>query len=142
MTFDEAHRLIKRGYVLELRRALDAGLDPNLSQRFGVTLLMLAAITGNSSVGRLLIERGARSDARDMRGNTALSDAIMFGCVEFVRLLLEHGASSDRAPHGGSLDGFLDWCEQYTQATPEQIKKIRILIEAEKQKREQRNGNA
>jgi hypothetical protein len=44
MTFDEAQTAIKRGDIISLRHALDAGMTPDLSNQLSWTLLMLAAI--------------------------------------------------------------------------------------------------
>ena len=49
MTFDEAHRVIKRGDISLLRSELEGGLSPNLCSRYSWTLLMLAAMDGNIS---------------------------------------------------------------------------------------------
>jgi ankyrin repeat protein len=59
MTFEEAHRAIKRGNVTSIRKALDGGMDANLSNRFSRTLLMLAGAEGNTRFGELLIGHGA-----------------------------------------------------------------------------------
>jgi ankyrin repeat protein len=58
MTFDAVHKAIKRGNIETLRTALDSGLDPNLANRFGWTILMLGACKGNSKIGQLLIKKG------------------------------------------------------------------------------------
>ena len=57
MTFDEAHRAIKKGDLARLRKELDDGLNPNLANRRFWTLLMLAAIEGNTKIGELLSKR-------------------------------------------------------------------------------------
>lgn len=75
MTFDEAHRCIKRGDIVSLREAIDRGLDSNLSNRFSWTLLMLAALHRNTAIGRILVLRGANIDAINDFGETALSIA-------------------------------------------------------------------
>lgn len=59
MTFDEAHRAIKTGDLARLRKELDNGLNPNLANQNFWTLLMLAAVEGNTSIGRLFIQQGA-----------------------------------------------------------------------------------
>ena len=55
MTFDEAHQRIKRGDIDAVRPALDQGLSPSDTNRFGWSLLMLAAIQGTTEIGKLLI---------------------------------------------------------------------------------------
>jgi ankyrin repeat protein len=59
MTFDEASRVIKRGDIVHLRKELEEGLGPNLCNQYSWTLLMIAAMEGDTSIGRLLIEKGA-----------------------------------------------------------------------------------
>jgi ankyrin repeat protein len=73
MTFDEIHRVIKKGDLYLLSKGLEDGLSPNLSNKYSWTLLMLAAMEGNSSIGRLLIEKGADLNCRNPFGDTALS---------------------------------------------------------------------
>ena len=79
MTYEEAHRAIKRGDVVRLRSELEGGLNPTLSNRLGSTLLILAAIYGDTQIGRLLIEKGADIDRRGNQGWTALSSAVLAG---------------------------------------------------------------
>jgi hypothetical protein len=59
MTFDEAHIAIKKGDIISLRHASDGGMTPDLSNQFSWTLLMLAAIEGNTAIADLLVSRGA-----------------------------------------------------------------------------------
>jgi ankyrin repeat protein len=89
MTYRGAQNLIKRGDEAGLRAALDAGLDPNLVNQNGWTLLMLAAVEGAVPLGRLLLERGADAGAQNNKQQTALSLATDRGYDLFVALL--HG---------------------------------------------------
>jgi ankyrin repeat protein len=57
--FNKVHRLTKKGDIIAIRSLLDEGLDPNLTNRFGWTLLMLAALHGRTDVADLLVSRGA-----------------------------------------------------------------------------------
>jgi ankyrin repeat protein len=107
VTFDEAHRLIKKGDLVSLRHELDRGLSPNLSNQFSWTLLMLAALEGDTSMGELLISRGALLDTTNDFGETALSLAAHGGHAPFIRILLAKGASTDCRPHGHSLEDWL-----------------------------------
>jgi len=104
MTFEEAHRSIKRGQIAALETAIPIGLDPNATNRFGWTLLMLAAIEGNTKIGTLLLERGADVGALNNFGENALSLAAHTGHLPFVKVLKVHGASSDVCPHGHPLE--------------------------------------
>ena len=64
MTFEEVYRLIKRGDTPRLRLEIEDGLNPNLSNQYGWSILMMAAIRGSTSIGKLLIEAGAELDSR------------------------------------------------------------------------------
>ena len=93
MTFEEAHLAIKKGDLISLRHALDAGMTPDLSNQFSWTLLMLAAIEGNNAIGELLLSRGADVNRTNKFGDTPLSLAAGGNHSRFVKLLLSHGAS-------------------------------------------------
>lgn len=125
MTFLEAIRLIKTGDVIELRRSLDGGLDPNYTNEIGTTILMLAAMEGNTALGGLLIDKGAELDRENNMRQSALPLAAWFKHPKFVRMLLDRGVSLDRIRDTGSLDSFLGWVENYCGMTSEQISKLR-----------------
>lgn len=108
MTFNEAHRVIKKGDLISLRLELGAGLNASLSNQFSWTLLMLAAVEGNTAIGELLITSGAELDTINDFGETALSLAAHGGHIPFIRMLLSNGASSECSPHGTSLKAWLD----------------------------------
>jgi ankyrin repeat protein len=135
MTFEESTRVIKKGDIVRLRKELDDGLSPNLRNQYSWTLLMIAAMEGDTSVGRLLIEKGADLDRRNDHRDTALSPAAHTGHPSFVSLLLENGASLECYPFGNSIDVWLDWLAQYL---PERMKHIRDLFDTERHVRSQR----
>ena len=78
MTFLEAIRPIKTGDVIELRRSLDGGLNPNYTNEIRTTLLMLAAMEGNTALGGLLIDKGAELDRENKMQDSALTLAAWF----------------------------------------------------------------
>jgi N-acyl-D-amino-acid deacylase len=79
------------GSAADLKRLLDAGLNPNSKTAEGTTALMLAA--RDLEKVRLLVERGADVNARATTGVTPLMAAAQYtGNVEVVRLLLKKGA--------------------------------------------------
>jgi len=125
MTFDEAHRRIKRGDRLALVGALDQGLDPNLANQFSWTLLMLTAIQGNVQIAEALVSRGAKVDSVNNFGETALSLAAHAGHERFVRWLLDRGASSDCKPHGWTL---AEWIATASGLPPEKIVAITSIL--------------
>lgn len=127
MTFNDCHRLIEKGDTVALRRAIDTGeIDPNLRNRFGRPLLMLAALEGDSSITELLLERGAAVKAINQFGETALSLAAHKGHLPCLKLLLRWGASSDVRPHGsGTLQA---WLEAASGLPPTKIAAVMQLI--------------
>ena len=107
MTFEALHKFIKKNDILSLRRELDGGVSANLSNQFSWTLLMLAALEGNMSIGQLLISRGADVNATNDFGETPLSLAAHQGHTPFIRDLLARGASTACRPHGINLGDWL-----------------------------------
>ena len=139
MTYEAVHRVIKRGDVETLNTALKSRLDADLSNQYGWTLLMLAAMSGNTAIGKLLIEAGADVDHRNKFRDTALLLAVHTGHPSFVRLLLSSGASLDCHPHGNSMDIFFDWVAKYGNGSggQSQIERIRNMFNDERMAREQ-----
>ena len=79
---DAARLLLKHGARVSLRSATGKGLLP----------LHQAAVTGQSALCQLLLERGAQVDAVDERRETALHYASASGSVACVNVLLRGGA--------------------------------------------------
>lgn len=86
---------------------------------------MLAAVEGKSSIGELLISRGAEVNATNDFGETALSLAAHLGHTRFIRFLLANGASTDCRPHGSNLG---DWLRTSSGLSQDKITSILDLI--------------
>jgi ankyrin repeat protein len=71
---------------------LEAGANPNKTDRDGQTAIMHAASYGYEESVRILIEHHAEMNLRDHEGRTALMHAAMGGYVDAIPLLLENGA--------------------------------------------------
>ena len=138
MTFDEASKLIKRGDIIRLRQALEDGLNPDLSNQHSWSLLMIAALEGNTSIGTLLIDRGATLDSRNKFRETALSLEAHSGHPPFVQLLLSRGASLKCYPFGNNFDDWLNWVAKYGRS-PEQAEHVRRLFDSERKLRSESN---
>lgn len=129
MTFEEASRRIKRGDLVELRHALDGGLDPNLANRFGWTLLMICALEGSVAAGELFLARGANVATILAFGDNALSLAALKGHIPFMKLLLQNGATVDRVePRGWNL---AKWIRTASGLRQKQIRKVLDLLAIE-----------
>ena len=135
MTYDEARKVIKKGDIVCLRKEFEDGLSPDLCNQYSWTLLMAAALEGNTSIGRLLIEAGADLDSRNKFRDTTLSLAAHTGHASFVDLLLKSGASLECHPNGDTLDVWLNWACRYGRCTD----RIRGLFDNERQVRAERN---
>ena len=90
MTYRAAQNLIKRGDEPGLRAALATGLDANLANQNGWTLLMLAAVEGDVPVGRVLLDFGANPSLQNNKDETALTLATHRGFQVFIDLLNEY----------------------------------------------------
>ncbi|MCS7272885.1 MAG: ankyrin repeat domain-containing protein [Fimbriimonadales bacterium] len=80
------------GRTRVLKAMLKRGVSPNLRDRNGRTLLMLAAENGHVDTVRLLLQHGADPSARSAFGETALDAAYRGGNPEVVRLLQRYAA--------------------------------------------------
>jgi|GEM_PF-1689544 len=107
MTFDEVHRVIKHGQIQALEEVIPSVLSPNTTNQFGWTLLMAAALEGNTKIGFFLMEHGADVAALNHFGESALSLAALKGHLPFVKLLKSRGASGVVRPHGHDLESWL-----------------------------------
>ena len=92
LSYRAAQTLIKRGDEAAFAKALGEGLDPNLRNENGWSLLMLAAVEGSVALGKLLLGRGAELSTANSKGQTALTIASARGHNAFVDLLEEHFA--------------------------------------------------
>lgn len=81
------------GWANEL---LDHGADVNMARLDNGCTPLTATICEDGTVVETLLRRGARADAPDPWGQTALTGAIAHNNVTAARLLLTHGADPDR----------------------------------------------
>ena len=86
------HQAAHRGDVISLQRELDRDVDPNITNRFGVTPLALACRGGHVAAVQLLLESGADPNQASPTGETPLMVAARTGVVDNVVSLLEYGA--------------------------------------------------
>lgn len=76
-----------------LKTLLDNGLNVNLANHKGDTLLMLASYHGAKESVELLLSFGASVDMANNRGQTPLSGVIFKGYNDIARMLLKSGAN-------------------------------------------------
>jgi ankyrin repeat protein len=88
------HLAIRSGSLKAARVLIEAGADLSLANNEGVQPLMLAAMKKNGEfMVSLLISHGARINATDQNGDTALHHAAQAGRLPSVRVLLNAGAN-------------------------------------------------
>ena len=88
------HLAIRSGSLKAARALIEAGADLSLANNEGVQPLMLAAMKKNGEfMVSLLISHGARINATDQNGDTALHHAAQAGRLPSVRVLLNAGAN-------------------------------------------------
>ncbi len=81
------------GNVEAISLALEAGIDPNLTDENGRTPLMLAAFNGHTEIAERLLEAGARLDLRDSTNRTAFMFACTGSNLKLITILHRRGAS-------------------------------------------------
>ncbi len=84
--------MARAGEAAQLAAYVDAGIDPNLTNQRGDSLVMLAAYHGRAETVRALLARGAEADRPNDRGQTPLAGAVFKDEPEVIRALLEGGA--------------------------------------------------
>jgi uncharacterized protein len=87
--------LARSGATHELAAFLDAGVNANLTNQNGDTLLMLAAYHGHADTVRALLERGGDPDRANDRGQTPLAGAVFKAEPEVIRALIAAGADPE-----------------------------------------------
>jgi ankyrin repeat protein len=114
--FRQLYRAIKRSDLAAIRNALDSGISPDFADKFGWTLLMLAASKGTFAIGQLLVSNGADTNRTTRYRNawfpeqTALSSSIIGGHPRFTKMLLDNGAMAGPELTGASVEDWLSVC--------------------------------
>jgi hypothetical protein len=92
----ELHQAVMAGDVARVRNVLRIGGNVNDRElRLNCTALHLAARHGHSEIARILIEKGATVDARNINNCTPLMWAAKGGHSDVVRALLDANAKID-----------------------------------------------
>ena len=89
-------RAAKKGDVAVMRALLEHGADVNVATKNGGTVLMF--MSGRGGLGRFGVydlKRGARINAADEAGQTALHNAAVQRSDDFIEFLADNGAKLD-----------------------------------------------
>jgi ankyrin repeat protein len=106
------HEYATDGNIAELTQDLATYPgDVNLTDDAGRTPLHLAATHCHMDAAKLLLDKGAKVDAKAAGGTTPLDLAAQAGCVDMVNLLLAKGAKINARDDQGRtpLDRAMQW---------------------------------
>ncbi|CAB0516372.1 ankyrin repeat domain-containing protein [Corynebacterium diphtheriae] len=84
--------MARRGDTETLAQYIDHGVDANLRNQDGNSLLMIAAYSGHHACVDMLADRGADVNTLNDRGQSPLAGAIFKQEPEVIDSLLRHGA--------------------------------------------------
>jgi uncharacterized protein len=87
--------MARDGDARRLAAFLDAGVDADLANHKGDTLVMLAAYQGHTDAVRVLLAHGADPNRVNDRGQTPLAGAVFKGEEGVVRTLVAGGADPE-----------------------------------------------
>ncbi len=90
------HIVVGRRDTTWLAFLLAKGANPNISDKKGVSPLMLATQYGWADGATLLLKSKAAVDGANRSGETALIRAVQLRNAELVRILLKSGANPDK----------------------------------------------
>lgn len=105
MSFDFA----RNNDAESLKIMLENGLNPNLSNHKGDSLLMLASYHNAFFCVRLLLDFGASVDKPNDRGHTPLAGVCFKGYIEVAELLLKAGANPNGCDENSTINGTGDF---------------------------------
>ncbi|HEY5853896.1 MAG TPA: ankyrin repeat domain-containing protein [Aldersonia sp.] len=100
---DRLFEMARSGDAASLGQHIDAGVQVNLTNQNGDSLLMLAAYHGHAAAVQALIDRGADVNRPNDAGQTPLAGAVFKGDDDVVDALLAAGADP-RAGHPTAID--------------------------------------
>jgi uncharacterized protein len=87
--------LAREGEAEQLAAYVDAGVDPNLSNHKGDSLVMLAAYHGHAAAVAALLERGADPNRPNDHGQTPLAGAVFKDEPDIISALVAGGADPE-----------------------------------------------
>jgi ankyrin repeat protein len=88
---DSFFNKVQEGDVLAVKLFLQAGMDPNLKNKYGLTPLIVAAKAGRLEVLKLLVNNGADLHIKLENGNDALDLATDRGHKDIEHFLIKKG---------------------------------------------------
>lgn len=96
---------VAKNEVAAVRELLGKGANPNVCNKAGIPVLIVAAKQGYAPIVEALLSKGANPNVKGLQGTTALIEAAIGRHVETIRLLLAKGADVNAAYDAGMLQG-------------------------------------
>ncbi len=93
---------IRRGNFIEVIRLVTHGADVNASNKYGDTVLHLAAGKGHAAIVEYLVIQGANVNKSNNVDSTPLYWAARNGHAAIVRFLVSHGAEVNAREKNGA----------------------------------------
>ncbi|XP_051887314.1 protein phosphatase 1 regulatory inhibitor subunit 16B-like [Pristis pectinata] len=90
---DQIRTAMEQQMIVDVRRAVQEGIDLSARDAQGATLLHVVAANGYCTVAELLLEHGAKVNVKDHDGWEPLHAAACWGQMQIAELLTAHGAS-------------------------------------------------
>lgn len=112
------YKAVKHGDVINVRRLLSVGCDPNETYGGAYSIVSIAAARGNTHIIQLLLDAGAKPTS------VAVQAAAFGNHGRAVRLLLAAGAPADSEGGGTPLLNSLTW----SGFSREQQRRVRQLL--------------
>jgi ankyrin repeat protein len=106
----------------EINLFLQAGMNPNLKDKYRTPAIVLAVRLVNKETVRSLLKYGANTNITDQDGKTALMEAASKGSLEMVKMLIENGADLQITDEWG-------WTALFRVEAPQLEKKFAFLFE-------------
>ena len=115
---------IENDNIISVKEAIKAGADLNFKNKdTGQTALRVAAVNQNLNMCNLLIENGAKVDARFGYGLTVLHESIINGSFNIALLLIEKGADIN------SINDNLDGTVLFSAASLGKLESCRFILQ-------------
>jgi serine/threonine protein kinase len=95
------NRVVEEGDTDAVDLFLAAGMNPQVKDAAGRTVLINAASRGSNNISRKLLGKGADVNARDNTGLTALMESAQNDHQETTKVLLENGADVNLTDNNG-----------------------------------------
>jgi hypothetical protein len=102
---------VKANHISSVKKLLNQGANPNTTDVYNITPIIIASANGHIKILRVLLNAGADIDAKDQNGWTALMEATVKSHKEIVLLLLKTGANPTIKNNDG--DSALDMAKQF-----------------------------